>query len=378
VSARRTLVGLMTGVSLFGGFQAAFAQDPNTTFAGDESVAAATAGPLDRSVRSAPVQVEFLGGTEDGTASLGLNLTRLLAPTQSRSTLRTDSFSLIVSTPVNDDEEAEFATLNGLANGTAFTLRWETFSLGVRTSRRPRAAREIEAEAQRRCETKVRADFTSQRIGAEQQVAGLARCANYPSGSNNLVGDHFREALGRYHELLIPRAAWSLGIEGSVGRNGFEFVDPATLAEMQQTRTQWSGKITFSRYAVSRPVSWTLSAGYERAYESADEQTFCPPNPNNVVITCTTAAGGPPQLNESLLLSAGARIQFMRNGRPLGLAIAPLVTYDALDDVVGVDLPVYFVPNSEDDLTGGVRFGYRSDRDDEFSVGIFIGKAFQL
>jgi hypothetical protein len=68
----------------------------------------------------------------------------------------------------------------------------------------------------------------------------------------------------------------------------------------------------------------------------------------------------------------------MRRGELLNFAVAPQVTYDVLDDVVGIDVPVYFLSNSEHGLTGGVRFGYRSDRDDHFSVGVFIGAAFNI
>ncbi|MEA3064235.1 MAG: hypothetical protein QOJ27_670, partial [Sphingomonadales bacterium] len=47
-------------------------------------------------------------------------------------------------------------------------------------------------------------------------------------------------------------------------------------------------------------------------------------------------------------------------------------------DIFGVDVPVYLVPDKEGDLTGGVRFSYRSDREDKFAVGVFFGAAFSL
>lgn len=41
----------------------------------------------------------------------------------------------------------------------------------------------------------------------------------------------------------------------------------------------------------------------------------------------------------------------------------------------GVEAPIYFLRNADDELNAGVRFAYDSERDDA-SVGVFIGQNF--
>jgi hypothetical protein len=41
-------------------------------------------------------------------------------------------------------------------------------------------------------------------------------------------------------------------------------------------------------------------------------------------------------------------------------------------------VPIYLVPGGNNALTGGVRLGYRSDREDDFSVSFFVGTTFNF
>lgn len=132
------------------------------------------------------------------------------------------------------------------------------------------------------------------------------------------------------------------------------------------------------QYFVRSKTALTLSASYQRGYEAAEEQRICPPGVTDPSADCIDGRAAAPARDENLLLSAGLRHQFMRDGRLLNLAVAPLVTYDAIDDVFGVDVPIYMMPDADSGLTGGVRFGYRSDRENEFSVGLFVGVAFNI
>jgi hypothetical protein len=320
-----------------------------------------TAGSLDRFGPIGGPQLQLNASTEDESGSIALELPT--GPTQST------RFALILSTPVREGaDDARPADLDGLANGTKLTLRVGRFLLHPFSGDPPALARSIAAEAREECRRKRRLEEKS-----EDEIAG---CATEPV--SNMVGIYQAGRAREYEALLEPRPPRDFGFELSVGVNDFDFVDPATLAEDNERHVQWSVSGHFTQYFIRSRSAISVSASYERAWEAADEATFCPPNPTNVVIQCTTAAGGPPELNESLLLSLGLRHQFGGRGLFRGLAIAPVVTYDVLDDVVGVDVPVYILPDSDGGLTGGVRFGYRSDREDKFSVGIFIGAAFSL
>ena len=361
----------------------------------------APAAPIEQAGRLPGDRIQVDAGTGDGVASVSFSLLDRGARNQRSGSdvirYHTDTVNLIVSTPWDGDNDAQPATLDGLANGTKLTLRWGRH-VGFLTANRTAAMRELEAEARGACRAEAEQAYQSQLAAAEAALlddadpAALERrgqiiaaerdrkldsCAFPAGGWGNLINDHLPARSPDYIAMLRPRGSYEFGLEGSISRNGFEYVDVATLVESEETKVQWAGRAYFTYYPVRSPTAFTITAGYERAYEPADEAVFCPANPNNVVIRCTTARAGAPELNESLLLSAGLRHR-VTSGVFSNVAIAPVFTYDVLDDVVGVDVPVYFVPNSDGGLTGGVRFGYRSDRENEFSVGIFIGAAFNV
>jgi len=352
--------------------------------------------PIDRFGPLSRRQVQITGGTEDGAASIALELRRWQLAPQSvdgRRALRrpTGTLNLIVSTPLNGADEAQPATLDGLANGTRATLRFGQWVSYTATETRPEA-QEIAERAVARCraEETDRYPRIRQALGATPSAEAvqavvkahedaLKECDDPAAGPQVQIDRYLTDRdVQRYTHFIRPRGIRQYGFELSVGRNNFEFVDPATLAEDSERHIQWSGRGFYTWYPGGSKTAISLSAGYERAYEAADEETFCPANPNNIVIRCISARGAPPELNESLLLSLGVRHQVTHGGRLRNVAIAPLVTYDVLDDVWGVDVPVYFIPDGDNGLTGGIRFGYRSDRDSKFSVGIFVGAAFNF
>lgn len=317
-------------------------------------------GPVDRFGSIGGLGLQLNADSEDERGSVALEL-----PLNRTQPYR---FALILSSPLNDDDIAMPATLDGLANGTKLTLRVGRFELFPFVGEPDARAQEIADVAIANCRI---------RRAAEQASADEIRgCETEPI--SNIVRSDNRSRVREFHAMQIPRAPRDFGFEASVSRLDFEFIDPATLAAQSDRKVQWSVSGYYTHYFRQSRTALAFSVGYERAYEAADEEIFCPANPNNVIIRCITASGAPPERNESLLLSFGVRHHFARGGLLRHLAIAPTITYDAIDDVIGVDVPVYFLSNSEGMLTGGVRAGYRSDRDDRFSIGIFIGTSFGL
>ena len=348
---------LLPALALSAALSCGFASSANAQSGAEADIEKAGA-PLDQvGVIRAP-QLQLVAGTEDDSASIAFQLPT--GPSQA------NSFGIILSTPLNGEDEAAPATLDGLANGTTLTVRWGHFSLSPPGPVQSRRAAELVAKARGICVRRAGADA--------EAIAGCDR-----ENSNNLVGLYLNDRENReYSAQTIRHDASNFGFEVAVGINRFEFVDPATLAESSERHTQWRARIFYDQYLRRPMTAFTLSAGYERAYEAADEEIFCPPNTTNAAVRCVQARGAPPELNESLLISAGFRHRFIGAESLRNFAIAPLVTYDVLDDVVGVDVPIYFLPDGDGGLTGGVRFGYRSDRENEFSVGIFIGAAFNI
>ena len=59
------------------------------------------------------------------------------------------------------------------------------------------------------------------------------------------------------------------------------------------------------------------------------------------------------------------------------VAFAPQVTYRFEDNNVGVEVPIYLVPDKDGKLSGGMKAVYNS-KGDEFAVGLFVGVPFSI
>lgn len=310
--------------------------------------ARANPAPVDRFGLFDGQQLEVSTGTDDDKLTF-----RAALPTGPAIMSR---FSLSVSTPLHGGDQAMPASLDALANGSRVTLSWGYFGLPLPDP--DPIAEGIANEAMRLCA----ADKPDERRCQQPHYAVV----------------HYKpENYFQFRSHSIP-GAWDFGLDATVGINDFEWVDPATLMSRKDRRTDWSAAGHFTYYFAGSMTAFTGSASYQRAYQAVDEQLLCPPAPANPATACITARGAAPNRNENFLLSAGLRHRFVVGGRLLPLAVAPLVTYDVIDDVFGVDVPIYFIPGANGGLTGGVRFGYRSDRDDRFSVGVFVGAAFNI
>lgn len=266
---------------------------------------------------------------------------------------QTNRFQLILSTPIQDNEDAKPASLDALANGTKVTLRWGRFELGNPTD--TPYTLELEREAVAACEEEEEDDSNCDDAG-------------------EAVRKYRKSEYRRYLRQKVPNGATDIGLDATVGINDFEWVDPTTLLPQKKQHTDWAVAAHIAHYLPGTAI--TGSIAYQRAYKAAEEDTICPSGSTDPA-ACVQARGAAPTRDKNLLISAGLRHRFVGgDGNLLNLAVAPEVTYDVIDDIWGVDVPVYVVPDKEGGLSGGIRFGYRSDREDKFSVGLFIGTTF--
>lgn len=300
--------------------------------------------PADRFGAVQGEELQVSTGTEDNALTF-----RAALPTGPS---QTNSFSLILSTPLND-EEAMPASLDALANGSKATLRWGRFTLGI-----PKE----DAIASRIAEAAIAV--------CEQKEPEQSRCKD----SGYAVRTHDRTNYRRYLAHTIPNGATDFGVDATVGINDFEWVNATTFLPQKKRHTDWAVAAHVAHYMAGTAI--TGSVAYQRAYKAAEEEAICPPTSTDPA-DCVQARGAPPTLDKNFLISAGLRHRFVGgDGNLLNLAVAPAATFDVIDDVWGVDIPVYVVPDKEGGLTGGIRFGYRSDREDKFSVGLFVGTTF--
>jgi hypothetical protein len=327
------------------------------------------AGPADRSGK-AVTRAELTAGTSDSTASLTLVLSG------ESSEFRPDSdgdgvnwsasqLSLTVSSPFDGESDAMPATLDGLVSGTKATLRWGQFR-GASRLWLSRAATQIVVEARAECVKKA----------PPTEADAQDRCRRIPT--TTLVQEYLPARYTEYLNAQVPGGALDWGIEGSIGYKRFDYIDPVALTAHDTARVQGAAKLFFAYYPKPVATAITGSIAYQRGFEAADAVTLCPAPGGPGPVTCVSGSPGAPERSGGLLISLGLRHRFFGgDGAPLGVAAAPLVTYDALDEVWGVDVPIYFFRDKKAGLSGGVRGGWRSD-DKKVRFGVFIGAAFSL
>jgi len=302
-------------------------------------------------------QLQITTGTEEDNATF-----RIALPTAPSMATR---FSLAISRPLDDDDEAMPASLDALANGTRVTLSAGYFDVRVG---RPDAARgRLQERARARCRKHPRE--------AETVNTPQDRCMDSRYAMSVYDEDNFA-----FYQATSPTpAATDFGFEASVGFNDFEWFDRVALVPREERRTDWSVAAHVARYLSGSHTALTGSISYQRAFEAAEEERVCPAGTTDPEAECPNMRTAGPTRNENLLLAIGVRHRVLGADGNLGnLAVAPIVTYDVIDDVVGVDVPIYYTPDDEGGLNGGIRFGYRSDREDKFSVAFFVGTTFDV
>lgn len=318
-----------------------------------------TAAPADRSAQpdTGPT-IEFLALQGDGVATFKLqggggsdNLDANSGVLRTRDS----QWQVTFSAPLNEDgDTTDIATLDSLASGfkleLGFAKKFQLF--GAPSSSEMNDRLEV---ARARCRANARGDRKLEEI-----------CATRPA-DETLFEDY---GVG----VNVHKGTTKVGLSAAIGYDNFKYRDPATLVKNDVNKFSYSGGVYLSHLFGSGETSLTGQIKYEVGYEAADKRILCPGNPTNIVIECFNTPDAPPTRDKSLLASFDLR-QYLGDDLGFPVAIAPLVTYDISDDVLGVDVPLYLVGNGEAGLSGGVRVGWRSDTDDAV-VGIFIGKTF--
>lgn len=166
----------------------------------------------------------------------------------------------------------------------------------------------------------------------------------------------------------------------TIGSEEFEFFDSMSLAKSKQDETEFSVELSATFLRI--PSSAFLRAAYrrERVFKASPNQLFCQPLAPSAVLTCQNLSGGPPVKKNRDILSIEARkrvLALQNTTSPISFGISPKVSYDLEDDVLGIDVPIYFIPDKDGNLTGGLNIGWRDDTND-LAVGIFVGSTFTI
>lgn len=348
------------------------------------------AAPLGDHARPAKWRAEVTAGTENKTASVSVDLLRLLAKpaSQPNSTRVLDhALELTVTTPWDKENDAFLADLDGLADGTSIGL---TYSL-LGSSRRAVSSTEQQALHGRAVE--LCNDDWAAKLGVKplaptatpddvvkkrEEVA--KKCGTLlPDGTDaaTLIAKYLSAREQRAYASGFFKDTFSVAFSGKVEFQDFKFVDPTSLAKMKDDKTSWSAGLNLTKYFRASPTAVTFGGAYERAWKSADKKILCPVPSGPTPVECVDSPDAPPTLEDGFKLSANLRTRFFAGDELSNFAISPKVTYDVTNDVFGAELPIYLVPDKDGGLVGGVKVGYRSDTDDVV-FGIFVGTAFGI
>ena len=166
------------------------------------------------------------------------------------------------------------------------------------------------------------------------------------------------------------------GIDASMGRDDHTYLDQAAFTLPSAARTSWEVGAYYGWINSDLTFSLRGRAVYGQTYEDNDEAEICRTVSIPAGTECIKGPDGAPLRQRSGLVSVEARKLVMINDGTR-IAMAPQVTYRTEDKSVGVEVPIYLVPDKDGKLSGGIKAVYNS-KGDEFAVGLFVGVPFSI
>ncbi len=166
------------------------------------------------------------------------------------------------------------------------------------------------------------------------------------------------------------------GIDASMGRDDHIYLDRAAFKLPSEPRTSWEVGAYYGWINSDLTFSLRGRAVYGQTYKDNDEVEICRTVSIPAGTECIKGPDGAPLRQRTGLVSVEARKLMTVNG-DTQIAIAPQVTYRTEDNNVGVEVPIYLVPDKDGKLSGGIKAVYNS-KGDEFAVGVFVGVPFSI
>jgi hypothetical protein len=191
--------------------------------------------------------------------------------------------------------------------------------------------------------------------------------------------------IGRNPDFTTPEGPatgqvrdWLLmtNLNASIGIEDFKFRSPVTFTRDERRRTSHAASASLGLLTASNRTFIAGGFEYRRRYKAPDEQIFCPAPVGPGPTECTQGVFAPPTRQTEFNLFVVGRTLF-RFGQGMPIAAEIRATYDANNDVFGVEAPIYFFQDGNGGLRGGFRIGWDSEHDD-VRGSVFIGVPFDL
>jgi hypothetical protein len=291
-----------------------------------------------------------VNATEDGT-----NASIRIGTTLSRRGGQFHTLTLTAGAPVDKREGSAFSALDPFANSVFIEGRY-TFSQLLGRIRNARAVSDF-------CDTITpRSTVTVANVSCGDEYVR----ANAPGRYLDFQRLTFRN----------PMVVFA-GISGRIGHDRYEFLDAATANPLDQTRTPWSIGGFLGVSFLDLHNSFAVEFRHQTSFKAAATAAVCPA-PATGVVVCPVGPVGAPSEREQNIFTAEYR---QRVGERFAFSIRG--SYDIEGDIFQLDVPVYFISDSNPGLNAGVRARYVNDPDPDdlnegWVFGIFVSKSFSL
>lgn len=337
----------------------------------------APAGRSETVLDGVAFDLEVSGDEPQASLQLGGFVTRSRSGDEDEGTSQSNwLWSARLTVPVGGSEDlTASSTLDALSDGTTLKLNtsWFWFSTGTGRLGDPAFLGHMRS-ATANC---VREAEGNPALDREQRTARMEWCRNTGRYPTLAFARQYADASVAEVNRSVLGDMWRIGGEGSIGFNRFSYIDSTTLAEVDETKAQYSVAI-FGTYYPSDAMSAVIArAEYQNAYEAAEEALVCRPVVVDPADDCVNGISGPPTNVERLNFSLEYRQVFDTRSRLGRFAISPRATIDALTGEFEAELPFYVIPRGESPISPGFRVSYSSE-DDEVVFGIFLRTTFSL
>ncbi len=300
----------------------------------------------------------------------------------SGSCISSNYLSLTLSAPTSDSSDlSEIATLDSFTDSFSAELQWTNVTHFLKLSSDDVDARDLLGNDV----------YNACRLQGNSEDECDEVLINQAPDNNNY--DYTREEVEKYAPHLVPRfdhisifarkPSIIYGVGATVGFDEFDVRSMVNFNEKTQLdKVPW-GTEAFAGLAFPESSS-TLTVGleYQEDFEAAPAQTLCESSDNETDhVECFTGSFEKPiKMNKGLIFADYRQYFKLQDNdniffNKVGLQVR--TTYDFVNDEFGVDAPIYLFADQDNNLSGGIRLGYRTDTDD-ITVGIFLGAAFEI
>lgn len=180
-----------------------------------------------------------------------------------------------------------------------------------------------------------------------------------------------RATLKRILRQIDPGTIYFAGGNVALGREKFKYVNVPDLTARTESHNSWSVTAT-GGVLTEGGILWAAHYTHEVAYQAGDQAQVCSPVGSAGSLQCANKVIGAPARDASEIIGGETRKFFGTR-----FAINPRLNVDLREKTTGVEVPLYFLRNSEGGLTGGVSVGWRSDNK-ELTVSAFVGQVLGL